>query len=129
MAGTIVSSTISDGTNSTSTTNCIRGSAKAWLNFNGTTTPVINGSFNVSSVTRASTGNYTVNFTTAMPNTTYSFIGSISDTGLATASSALPVCLGVTQNTTSVVIITAYTIGGAIVGNIYNQTSVAILSS
>lgn len=126
---TIVSQTLSNGTVSTSTANVVRGCAKAWVNFAGTATPTINGSYNVSSVTRASTGNYTVNFTTAMPNTTYSFVGSISDTGLATGSSALPVCLGVTQNTSSVVIITAYTLGGAIIGNSYLSTSVAILSS
>jgi hypothetical protein len=126
---TIVSQTLSNGTVSTSTANVVRGCAKAWVNFNGATTPIVNGSYNVSSVTRQSTGNYTVNFTTSMPNTTYSFVGSISDTGLASGSSALPVCLGVTQSTGSVTVITAYTLGGAIVGNIYNQTSVAILST
>jgi hypothetical protein len=75
MAGTIVASTLSDGTNSTSTTNCITGSAKAWVNFqggySGTTAGVINGSYNVSSITVNGTGNYTANFTTAMPNTNY----------------------------------------------------------
>jgi hypothetical protein len=72
MAGTLVITTLSDGTNSTSATNCIQGSAKAWVKFVGN--PVaINGSFNVSSVTRASAGVYTVNFTTAMPNANYAF--------------------------------------------------------
>lgn len=71
MAGTLVISTLSDGTNSTSATNCIQGSAKAWVNFNGTGTPAIRGSFNVSSITDNGTGDYTVNFTTAMPNANY----------------------------------------------------------
>jgi hypothetical protein len=72
MAGTLTLSTLSDGTNSTSATNPILGSAKAWVNFNGTGTVAINGSFNVSSITDNGTGNYTVNFTNAMPNANYS---------------------------------------------------------
>jgi len=51
---------------------------KAWVNFDGTTaTPsTIRASFNVSSVTRNATGEYTINFTTAMPDTNYAMIGS-----------------------------------------------------
>ena len=45
---------------------------KAWVNFNGTGTVAIRGAFNVSSVTDNGTGNYTVNFTTAMPDVNYS---------------------------------------------------------
>lgn len=73
MAGTIVASTLSDGTNSTSTTNCISGSAKAWCNYNGTA-GTIRGSYNIASVTKNSAGNYTFNFTNAMPNTNYAAI-------------------------------------------------------
>ena len=70
--GTIASDTIQDGSgNSTSTTNVINGSAKAWVNFNGVTTTSINASYNVSSVTRNSAGNYTINFTTALSNANY----------------------------------------------------------
>jgi hypothetical protein len=127
MAGRLTVSTLNNDTGPLSVQNGMTGIPKAWVNFAGTSTPTINGSFNVSSVTRASTGNYTVNFTTAMSNTTYSFVGSISDIGLVTGSSALPCCLAVTQNTTSVTVITAYTLGGAIVGNSYLSTSVAIL--
>lgn len=72
---TIVSQTLSNGTVSTSTANCIQGSAKAWVNFDGTGTPAIRGSFNVSSITDNGTGDYTVNFTTALPNTNYSVAG------------------------------------------------------
>ena len=75
MAGTLTLSTLSDGTNSTSATNPIRGSARSWVNFNGVTTTTINNSFNVSSVTRNSVGDYTINFTTAMPNANYSTAG------------------------------------------------------
>jgi hypothetical protein len=70
MAGTLTISTLSDGTNSTSATNPIRGSARAWVNF-VSSSGSINGAFNVSSITRHSTGIYTVNMTTAMPNANY----------------------------------------------------------
>jgi hypothetical protein len=50
---------------------------RAWVNFDGTTaTPsTIRGSGNVSSVTKNGTGDYTVNFTTAMPDVNYSISG------------------------------------------------------
>ena len=44
---------------------------KAWVNFNGTGTVAIRASYNVSSITDNGTGDYTVNFTTAMPDTSY----------------------------------------------------------
>ena len=43
----------------------------AWVNFNGTGTVAIRDSENVSSITDSATGNYYVNFTTAMANTNY----------------------------------------------------------
>ena len=49
--------------------------AKAWVNFNGTTSPgTIRSSFNVSSVTKNGTGNYTINFSTAMADANYSIV-------------------------------------------------------
>ena len=45
---------------------------RAWVNFNGTGTVSIRDSGNVSSITDINTGRYTVNFTTAMPDTNYS---------------------------------------------------------
>jgi hypothetical protein len=65
MAGTLTLSTLSDGTNSTASTNAILGSAKAWVNFVGSSGS-INGSFNVSSVTYSSAGQYIVNFTNSL---------------------------------------------------------------
>jgi hypothetical protein len=49
--------------------------ARAWVNFNGTGTVAIRASGNVSSITDNGTGDYTVNFTTAMPDTNYSVVG------------------------------------------------------
>ena len=43
----------------------------AWVNFNGTGAVAIRQSFNVSSITDNGTGNYTVNFTTAMVDVNY----------------------------------------------------------
>jgi hypothetical protein len=44
---------------------------RAWVNFNGTSTVAIRASGNVSSITDNGTGDYTVNMTTAMPDTNY----------------------------------------------------------
>jgi hypothetical protein len=44
---------------------------RAWVNFNGTGTVAIRASFNVSSITDNGTGDYTVNFTTALPDANY----------------------------------------------------------
>ena len=46
---------------------------RAWVNFNGTSTVAIRASYNVSSITDNGTGDYTVNFTTAMVDANYSF--------------------------------------------------------
>jgi hypothetical protein len=72
MAGKIVVSTLNNDTGVLATQNGMTGIAKAWVNFDGTGTPAIRASFNVSSITDNGTGDYTVNFTTAMPNANYS---------------------------------------------------------
>jgi hypothetical protein len=48
----------------------------AWVSFNQST---IRGSGNVSSVTDNGTGDYTVNFDTAMPDTNYSAVFTVTD--------------------------------------------------
>ena len=48
---------------------------RAWVNFNGTGTVAIRSSGNVSSITDNGTGDYTVNFTTAMPDANYAVSG------------------------------------------------------
>jgi len=47
---------------------------RAWVNFNGTGTVAIRASGNVSSITDNGTGDYTVNFTTAMPDANYNAV-------------------------------------------------------
>lgn len=72
---------------------------RAWVNFNGTGTVAIRSSGNVSSITDNGTGAYTVNFTTAMPDTNYSSVMSgIQSTG--TAGTGAQYMVGVDANAT-----------------------------
>jgi hypothetical protein len=48
---------------------------KAFVNFDGTGTPAIRAQFNVSSITDNGTGDYTVNFTTALADANYVMSG------------------------------------------------------
>jgi hypothetical protein len=93
MAGTIVADTIQADSTSTlvlkngvaNTPPTIQDSAgtqigtfcRAWVNFDGTTNTggfcTIRASFNVTSVADNGTGNYTVNFTNAMPDANYAW--------------------------------------------------------
>ena len=59
------------GTASVPSDTVINGTAKAWVNFNGQGTIAIRQSFNVSSLTDNAVGQWTINFTNAMPDTNY----------------------------------------------------------
>lgn len=67
---------------------------RAWVNFNGTGTVAIRASGNVTSITDNGTGDYTVNFTTAMPDVNYSFVATSGSGGWVTriASMAAGTC-------------------------------------
>jgi len=77
---------------------------RAWVNFNGTGTVAIRASGNVSSITDRNTGRYTVNLTTAMPDTNYNIsCGGSSNNGdnvgeaiqaYASSTTAIPVTTG-----------------------------------
>lgn len=54
---------------------------RAWVNFNGTGTVAIRASGNVTSITDNGTGDYTLNFTTSMPDANYCVTGSTGATG------------------------------------------------
>ncbi len=79
---------------------------RAWVNFNGTTA-AISGSGNIASVVRNSVGNYTITFTTAMPDANYAICAAI-----ATVGSPSGVCLIISQSTTGFVIGTSGVAGG-----------------
>ena len=49
---------------------------RAWVNFDGSGAPSIRASGNVSSITDNGVGDYTINFTTAMPDANYAMVGS-----------------------------------------------------
>jgi hypothetical protein len=72
-------SNISDGTDTVETGYVVNGSAKAWVNFNGTGTPAIRDSLNASSLTDRGTGLFDVNITSAFANTSASCPGSCHD--------------------------------------------------
>ena len=59
----------------------VNSPVKAWVNFDGTGTVAIRESFNVSSITDNGTGDYTVNFATALPDTNYVIGGSSGGAG------------------------------------------------
>jgi len=71
---TIQASNISDGTDTVGMENVINGSAKSWVNFDGTGTVSIRESFNVSSITDNGTGDYTVNFENALVDANYTAV-------------------------------------------------------
>ena len=74
---------------------------RAWVNFNGTGTPAIRASGNVSSIGDQGTGKYTINFTTAMSDTNYSVVGS---TSLRAADGWSPPTLALGYDTGNVVV-------------------------
>ena len=57
----------------------INYSCRAWVNFNGTGTVAIRGSGNVTSITDNGVGDFTANFTTAMPDINYAVSTNASD--------------------------------------------------
>ena len=71
---TLEVSNLNDGTTTVATTFVTNGSAKAWVNFNGTGTIAARDSFNVASLTDSSTGNYVINFSNNFANANFSAV-------------------------------------------------------
>jgi hypothetical protein len=93
MAGALTISTLNNDTGVLATQNGMTGIPKAWVNFNGTGTPAIRSSFNVSSITDNGTGDYTINFTTAMANANYAVSGTVRATQIYGAAQVMSVIL------------------------------------
>ena len=89
---------------------------RAWVNFNGTGTIAIRASANVTSLTDNGTGDYTVNFTTAMPDANYSVCGAV---GNVTSSDKFIVPTNSAAPTTSTVRIGSTTAAGSYNDNTY----------
>jgi hypothetical protein len=94
---------------------------RAWVNFNGTSTVDIRASYNVSSITDNGTGDYTVNFTTAMVDANYATIATAEPSTVPAVGATFYTVIGAananafSRTTTSAAIKTAYvsSLGGA----------------
>lgn len=80
---------------------------RAWVSFDGTTTPpTIKSAYNVSGVSRSTTGVYLITFTDALPDTNYCWTAAARGPG-ASYYMAYQSTAGATQTTTSMNIVTA----------------------
>lgn len=99
---------------------------RAWVNFNGTGTVAIRASGNVSSITDNGTGDYTVNFTTAMPDANYSVAGFSNNISPYN----YPLGIGYNRNraltTTSVSIYTGYSGSQASLGGVVDSDYISV---
>ena len=82
---------------------------RAWVNFNGTGTVAIRASGNVSSIGDNGTGIYTLNLTTAMPDTNYGVSAWCRSETSDNASRTVSTNANSTKTTSALQIITAYT--------------------
>lgn len=98
LVSTLTQSVIKSGTTSPPTVQNSGGTeigtfCRAWVNFNGTlTTPITpRANFNVGSITKNATGDYTLNFTNSLPDANYTqqFGNGSSSTNLTSAGVAL----------------------------------------
>jgi hypothetical protein len=67
----------------------INYSCRAWVNFNGTGTPAIRASGNVTNITDNGVGQYTINITTALADTNFATLVSAGDTTVSSANSTM----------------------------------------
>jgi hypothetical protein len=104
MAGQLTVDTLRAGSGVLATQNGMTGIAKAWISFN-MSTGAIRSSFNVSSISKTTTGQYVVNLTTAMPDANYSVVGTTATSSTSFAST------GTVVNSTSQVAISCFNSG------------------
>lgn len=93
-------------------------SARAWVNFNGTGTVAIRASGNVSSITDNGTGDYTVNFATALVDANYSLSGGVGGSGSGSADGGVAIhgaSAGATPTTITTSAVRIYTGYGGVV--------------
>ena len=87
---------------------------KAFVNFDGTGTPAIRAQFNVSSITDNGTGDYTVNFTTALADANYSAVFGTRGASVSAGNytSAFENRDNVSRTTTALRLYSLYTVSG-----------------
>lgn len=98
------------------------GVCRAWVAFTGST---IVGSYNVTSVTLNSTGNYTINFTTNMPSTNYVVLASNDQGSDAIRFSGL---ISGSRNLSNCGIFSAFSVGGVISASNLGSMMVAVFA-
>ena len=125
---TIKATTLSNlaGSKTVPTDTVVDGSAKAWVNFNGTGTVAIRRAFNVSSITDIATGVYTINLTNAMPDLNYAILGSANGDAIRAANIYENTSSGRSGLSTTAIPIAVYDSLSAIVDR--SSVSFAILS-
>jgi hypothetical protein len=103
--------------------------ALAWVNFNGTGTVAIRSSYNVSSITDNGTGDYTVNFTTALSDANYAASVTAADS-VTFGSTVVFAGYPMTFTTTTVRLRVGYSGAGAVLtANDYTNINVAIFGN
>lgn len=102
--------------------NGVTTNALAWVNFNGTnafspnpSTSAIRAAYNVSSITKNGTGDYTLNFTSALSNANYAITVSTEQQTVTNTSATFNVgyASGQIRSNTSVQIYSRYTAAGS----------------
>jgi hypothetical protein len=85
--------------------------ARAWVNFDGNSGS-IRASQNVSNVTKHATGEYTITFSTAMPDANYAVATNAGTGGTGTGGQSAVVSIGSQANSSIRIMVTASTTGG-----------------
>ena len=100
---------------------------RAWVNFNGTGTPAIRASGNVSSLTDNGTGGYTINFATNMPDINYAASSAGTDTAFGGAAFARVVSIVSSTRAVGSVQVTMQYVGASAAGYFdYDENHVSI---
>jgi hypothetical protein len=97
MAGSLTISTLKDSSGVLATQNGMTGIAKAWVGIDSTGAILGGagvGSFNVSLVTKNGTGDFTVTYTTALPNANYSIVTTCAKSTGGSTATAIVNCTG-----------------------------------
>ena len=89
-----------------------KAESTAWVRFNGTGTPAITDSLNVSSITDNGVGDYTINFLSPMTNANYTFSAAAISTG-ANNSTVVSLKFGTTPTTSGFTVRTVNLSNGA----------------